>query len=865
MELIERQGPLAQLHTIFEKVEEGEGHCIFISGEAGIGKTALLKEFCRKIKNRCQIYQGTCDALFTPRPLAPLHDVLLQLQERPPEINDSVEDRHIIFSQLFFELKKSNETSLLIFEDVHWADEATLDFIKFLSRRINQLQCLFVLSYRDTEVHSHHPLTNVFGQLNSDSFSRLRLLPLSREAVKKMADEKGNKGEDVYAITGGNPFYVNEILASYSLGVPDNIKDSILSSYSRLDENTKHIWQILSVLPSAFEVKYLETMEPLYAATIHSCLELKILVIKDGLISFKHELFRRTIESSLSPFLRIELNKRILHLFRENFEKNGELERIVHHAKAANENEVVVHYAPIVAKQAAKLGAHKQASKLYLTAIEYYQGNDNNSLFALYESYAYECYLSNQIKEAIIFIGKLIQLLAKEPDIQKKGNCLRLLSRLWWLEGNKSKAESYAVEAIDLLKNEPVSVAKAMALSNMSQLKMLSDETEECIFWGDKAIEIAKELADEKILCHALNNVGTALSRIRSSREEGNALLYQSLEIALRNSYQEHVSRAYTNIGSSAVIMKDYSLARKMLEEGIQYGEEKDLNSWTTFLFSEMARLCLETGQWDQACRIADSLLRSEDLGRLSKSEALVVLAKIKMRRGDENVLPLLFEAKAVALQIKELPSMLPVLVGLLEYEWITRSRVIDEEVLNLAINMVEQKGNVFENSEFSFWLLKARNQRIRLRDFFEGYQVDNPLNAVRAAGLWKQIGCAYEQALMLFEGKDSDKRQALEIMDKLGATAVFEKMKFIMRTSGIKQLPRGIRKTTRANIANLTQRELDVLHLLKDGLQNKEIGDHLFISPKTVDHHISSILFKLDVNSRTKAVQQARRLELIK
>lgn len=85
------------------------------------------------------------------------------------------------------------------------------------------------------------------------------------------------------------------------------------------------------------------------------------------------------------------------------------------------------------------------------------------------------------------------------------------------------------------------------------------------------------------------------------------------------------------------------------------------------------------------------------------------------------------------------------------------------------------------------------------------------------------------------------------------------------MRASGIKSIPRGIRKSTKSNPANLTDREVGVLQLLKDGLQNKEIAAQLFISPKTVDHHISSILFKLDVNSRTKAVQQASRLEIIK
>jgi len=153
----------------------------------------------------------------------------------------------------------------------------------------------------------------------------------------------------------------------------------------------------------------------------------------------------------------------------------------------------------------------------------------------------------------------------------------------------------------------------------------------------------------------------------------------------------------------------------------------------------------------------------------------------------------------------------------------------------------------------------------LQLKEFYEGYRTENKSMALKASVLWKQLGCPYEEALTLFEGSDDDKKEALRIIQKLGADAIYEKMKFEMRTSGIKSIPRGIRKSTKSNPANLTEREVGVLQLLKDGLQNKEIAAKLFISRKTVDHHMSSILFKLDVNSRTKAVQEASRLEIIK
>ena len=235
------------------------------------------------------------------------------------------------------------------------------------------------------------------------------------------------------------------------------------------------------------------------------------------------------------------------------------------------------------------------------------------------------------------------------------------------------------------------------------------------------------------------------------------------------------------------------------------------------------------------------------------------------MRKGHNDVLPLLIEAKENALRTLEPQRIMPVMAALLEYEWITGKSLIEKRVLDDIMNMIEHRGNIYENSAFAFWLLKVRGQNVQLREFFDGYKVDNPTLALNAANLWEQLGCRYEQALALFEGSDKEKRKAIEIVDKLGANAVFEKMKFEMRASGIRSIPRGIRKTTRSNPANLTERELDVLQLLKEGLQNKEIADRLFISPKTVDHHISAIFFKLDVNSRTKAVQEAIQLDIIK
>ena len=863
MALIERDGFMASLQQHFEDISGGEGHCVFISGEAGIGKTALVKAFCKKQSDECSIYQGACDALFTPRPLAPLYDILWQVNKERWPASPSSEERSALFANFFQELSAKKGKLLIVFEDIHWADEGTLDFIRFFARRIYQLPCLFILTYRDNEIHSMHPLRNVLGQLPPDSFTKLMVTPLSKQAVVEMATHKGYSGEDVYSISGGNPFYVNEILASYSPGVPDNIKDSILSVFERQKEGTKNAWQIWSVMPEGLEVDRVAKIKSALGKAIDHCFAISVILVQNGKVVFKHELYRRTIEESLTLFKRMELNKMMLELFLDSFEEKGEIERILHYAKNANEKKLVVKYAPEAAQKAASIGAHKEASKLFLTAIEYFEGNNKNQLAKFYEAYAYECYLSNQIQEAITFTEKVLNNSKENSDIEKTGDSLRFLSRLWWFDGNRKNAEDFAWQAIEMLKYQPASLAKAMAFSNMSQLKMLSDESAECMLWGEKAIAMANELDNEEVLCHALNNVGSVQMFIHLS--EGITMLQQSLEIALRNSYYEHAARAYTNLASGLVKMKNYVFARKTLHDGIHYCEERDLKSWSFYMLSWKARLNLETGNWGEACSIADNLLKNENQPAIIKITSLIVVAKILMRKGDKNALPHLLEAKIRSFKTMELQRIIPSMIALLEYEWLTGKTIIEQNDIEQTTVLMQQTGIDLEKNEFAFWMKKAGRHFVLSKEITEAYDTSNAAKALKAACFWEKTGCLYEQALVLFEGKEEDKRKAIKIVQDLDASAVYEKMKQEMRNTGIKNIPRGIRKSTRSNAAFLTYREMDVLHLLKEDLQNKEIAAQLYISAKTVDHHISNILFKLDASSRSKAVSEAIRAGILK
>ena len=262
---------------------------------------------------------------------------------------------------------------------------------------------------------------------------------------------------------------------------------------------------------------------------------------------------------------------------------------------------------------------------------------------------------------------------------------------------------------------------------------------------------------------------------------------------------------------------------------------------------------------------MASRLIENEYQAPVIKIGALTVLGIILLRNSNPAALPLLLEAKSLAFTMQEHQRIVPVMTALLEYEWVTGDSLIEEENLQQTILLVEQKNNIFLNSGFAFWLMKTRKQHLPLQKVYAGYDVSDAKARSKAILLWNQLGAPFEEALLLFEGNDDDKRKSIAIVQQLEAAAVLEKMKQEMRVSGIKKIPRGLRETTRSNPARLTNRELDILQLLNQSMQNKEIAAALFISAKTVDHHISSMLFKLDVNSRTKAVQEARRLGILK
>jgi ATP/maltotriose-dependent transcriptional regulator MalT len=865
MQLYERDDVLNTLHNLFVGLDNGGGHTVCIIGEAGIGKSSLTQYFINGIREKAHVFEGFCDFLFTPRPLGPLYDFANAFHPDLLQWLEEEGDRSRIFSRIFETLQRSSVPVVMLFEDIHWADEATLDLIKFLGRRIQKIRCLFILTFRDDEVFYGHSLKHVFGEIPTSTYTKIRLNRLSKETVSAMARQSQVPGDEVYRVSSGNPFFVKEILANYRHGVPESIKDLVMSVFIRQPENVRELWELISIFPAGMDIWLLNKLYPEGLSSLDQTLQSGIILCDSETLRFKHELYRTILEDSISMLKKMQLHKLVLRHLIEQEDKTVTLVKVVHHAKNAHDWKVVETYAPKAALQAVSFGAHAEASRLYATAIQYCNRTGPDLAF-LYESYAYECYLTNQIREAIVGQEKALEIWRLERNKLKEGSSLRFISRLSWFAGNRDYAEEMGSKAIQVLEQLPPSKDLVIAYSNYGQLKMLCDDIQGTIAWTRKTLAMVDEFNLEDIKSHALNNLGTIQTFDPSFFKEGLSNLEKSLFIAIQNGYHEHAARAYTNIIAVLITTRNYAEAERTMIEGLKYCYDRDLESWTYYKMMLKTRLTLELGQWKDAEDTAAMLLMDSSHPEIVLIGAYTVQGILFARSGKpEEAFLNLDRARTLAVKMKEPQRSVPVACALLEYGWLYNAPETGKDFLEITLQLFTHSNNVWHFSELLYWMRLTGQALPPFEKLIEEVAYEIKGDWEHAAIGWRNKRCIFQLALALTHGGANDKREAFRILQELGAVAVIDRLKSELRNKGVSAIPRGSRKSTALNPALLTSRQVEVLQLLQKGLQNHEIAEHLFVSSKTIDNHLASIFSKLHVNTRTKAVAAAARLGILK
>jgi DNA-binding CsgD family transcriptional regulator len=861
--LLERSECLSTLDAALGEVAtHGRGRLVLVNGEAGVGKTALVGRFCGELGSSARVLWGTCDALFTPRPLGPLFDVAEATGGELGELVAGGARAHEVVAALAQELARRSP-AVMVLEDVHRADGATLDVIRLIGRKVARLSALVVVTYRDDELSAAHPLRIVLGELvTASDVTRLGIEPLSPEAVVELAGSHGVDPEELFRTTGGNPFFVTEVLAAETDAIPATVRDAVLARAARLSNPARRLLEAVAVVPPQAEVRLLEAIASDVVGNLEECLASGMLEAGQEGVAFRHELARLTIQESLAPDRAVALHRAALKALADPRWGQLDVDRLAHHAAGAGDAEAVLRFAPAAGDRAAALGAHREAAAHYARVLPIAHGLPSQVRAELLERYSHECYLTNQGAEAAAALQRAIGLHREQGHTREEGVALSSLSLILWCPGRVAESKRAAHEAVELLERLPVGRELAVAYANLSQAYMNAEETQAAEAWGERALNLAESLDDTEARIDALIDLGTA--RYVNGAHAGRELLLRCLELGREAGLDAQTGRAVVDLVWGAIRQREYAVAHEYLEWGLEFAESRGLELWRIYLLAFKASAAVAEGRWTEALDSASVVLRESFPSTAPPALALTAIGLIRARRGDSEQWPPLDDALALVEPSGELGRLAPVAAARAEAAWLDgepeKIARATEETFELAL----QRGAGWPLGELAHWRWRAGLLDEPPPAAAEPYARQIRGDWQRAAELWDEIGCPYEAALARSEADDQEAlRHAYDELRRMGAAPAAAIVARRLRRRGARGLPRGPRKATRQNPAALTARELEVLGLVAQGLGNREIAQRLFLSEKTVAHHVSAILRKLDVRTRAQASAQAVRLGL--
>jgi DNA-binding CsgD family transcriptional regulator/tetratricopeptide (TPR) repeat protein len=830
--LVERSAQLADLGEHLAAAAAGAGRLVVVGGEAGVGKTSLVRRFAQERAGDVRVLQAACDGLFTPQPLAPLHDLGLDPDGSRPEV----------FARTLAAL--SSEPTLVVVEDVHWADEATLDLLLYLARRLDRAPVLLLATYRNDEIGAGHPLRILLGEV--DAGRRIPVEPLSVEGVRTLAAGSDLDPVQLHRLTHGNPFFVTEVLASGG-GIPESVRDAVLARVVRLGVQAQDVLQAAAVVGPRAELALLEGMLGRPPTELDECLAAGVLEAAEGSVVFRHDLSRQVVEDAIDPARKADLHGRALAALAGR----ADPARLAHHAEAVGDASAVLEYAPAAADRAAALGAHREAAEQYGRALRFSEGLPPEAVAKLLESRAYACYLTDRVEDALAAQREALELYRSQGNTLKVGDMLRWVSRLLYVAARLDEARATAREAVEVLEPLPPGPELGLAYAHMANLAQIDLDVESARSWGERASALGSELGDEGIAVDALLSIGIA----EAIAGQGTARIERALELALDLGADDSVARGYGALSFAAVRRKDWPEADRWLETGLAYATERDLDARRLYLLGWRAASRIHRGRWQEAAADAATVLRHPS-ARLSRVWALLALASVRARVGDPGVWPLLEEVDELIRG--EAPQK----------RLATATVLIEAAVLEGDADRARGEAGTLPVSELvdpwvagpiAVWRRRLGLPREDTGNVPEPFALELAGDHRAAAAWWEEHDCRYDAAMALLQsGDEADLRRSHETFVELGARPAASIAAQRLRELGVRGLARGPRASTREHPAGLTTRELEVLELLGEGLTNAEIAGRLVISEKTVGHHVSAILGKLGVRSRYDAAKLA-------
>jgi DNA-binding CsgD family transcriptional regulator/tetratricopeptide (TPR) repeat protein len=854
MLLHERGHALASLSEYAAEARDRNGRLVLVPGEAGVGKSTLLEHF-EMLTPDARWLHGACDGLFTPRPLGPLFDVAEKLGGELFAACRADAPREDLFQALLRALGQEDELRVLAIEDVHWADESTLDLIRFLGRRVRDTTALVICTYRDDEVGPDHPLRLALGELaSSRSTRRIDLAPLSEAAVRELARGSSFDADELYRLTGGNPFFVTEVLQSGGLDLPRSARDAVLARLARLEPSARHVAVVAAVTGLHVEPALLKAVTSASDADLDAIVGSGLLVLEPDGLRFRHELARLAVERELPAHRSAGTHADVLEqLLAAGCRDDA---RLAYHAEAARDVLAVRRHAPSAAQRAAALGSHREAAAQYERVIRFSEDDHPATLAAWYDLLVEECSLTDWERAAEAG-ERALELWREVGDVRRLGVAMSQHSRTLWRlcrPGSLAHAEG----ALALL--EPLGPSRELAWAYAGAAKARMEATPDPvgIDLAHKAAELATRLDLPEVLSDALTTEAWIVGHWDGEWEP---IARRAVDVGTQAGAEGTVGRAYDSWWARLADLRRYAECEQVIDEAVHYCNEHDMSIYGLLMQAGKARVAAETGQWDRALAVARPLLAAQVSSPMHRIILALSAGRVLARRGDDSSWGLLDEALSNAISSGDSFWLLKAFPAHAEAHWLAGDLTAAQADIAAALS------HLHHASATTVATIVPWARRLGVDLPAVSLPAGDPAVALlagdheTAAEAWDALRMPYEAALAYFDsGTESGFREALRRFDVLGARAAVEATRREMRALGARSIPAGARAATRAHPLGLTRREAEVLERICGGLSNADIAAELFLSARTVEHHVSSVMGKLGASTRAHAASEARR-----
>ena len=858
-----RDHELSELARWETDARAGRGGAVLVCGESGAGKTSFVESFVAGLPDGTAVLWGACDPLSTPRPLGPLHDLAGRFGDLTRRHLSAGGQPHDIFVSVFADLR--DRPSVLVLDDLHWADQGTIDLFRFLVRRARQSHLLAVGIMREDEVGVTHPLRGLLGDIARSPHARLMTLPpLTLEAIATLIGDRDVDPHRLHEVTGGNAFFVCEMLDHHGTDLPTTVRDAILARTAELDAEAWDLLHLLSCAPGAIGDNLLAPLGVSLPA-LRALHQAKLIRRDTRGVAFRHDLCRRAITGVIPPGAEPGLHRRFLEAHRSAADLDPAV--LTHHALGGGDKALITAASADAGRTAARSGAHTQACEFFEIALERGGLLDAVEEAELLEHLADEYYLTDRLDDAIGACRRAMRIRQDLADPVAVSADHHALAVYEWYNGNRAQADEHVAAAIAALDTEaaqhyPGHLSRlGHALAMQAFLAMQSSRLGTAAETLTRVRQIATD-ADDPHLAVRLRLVGYYCDILSGSTAVRDDLLSE-LASGPRH-IDETYSGGYTNLTYFDVEQRRLPAAAALLDASIPLMIEHDLPICRMVQLGSRSRMNLLIGDWDDALADAASVLENPS-APLARTWPLLIRGLVALRRDGDDC-GFIDQAWELACRYGELVRMLPAASAIVERAWLTGRPDPRAQACLPLLRTAPAAGLEWARGELGMWL-----RRIHLTPDLDPAEVAEPYAVLLrgrfddAAVAFHRLSTPYDAALALADSGEPDAiRRALDILDRLGADAVAGKVRADLRATGVSTVPGPRRASTLANPAGLTTRQVEVLRLIGDGLTNAELAERLFLSVKTVDHHVSAILTKLDVTRRRDAVRRAREVGIL-